>query len=513
MKMQAVNREKLIRLLSVSFIGILFLMIFATWSSPLYPNYNGGDSSFFTIVGQAIVKGKVMYRDYVDIKGPVFFFIEALSQFICYGRLGVFIVESLVMVASLVVIDAIVEQFSLKKSQYAMVLLIFFVFYSGMLFGGNTAEEFFLPFLLLNQYQLLKYVKNNSMKALQIMTLNLGLTFGLCLFSKITVFAPSAAIAIFLLIYLIKNKKCKAADFIKLLFVFVVPVAIIAIPIFIYYQHHNVLNEMLLWSFRRAFVRGIDGSYGDGQDIRKYIDLSRSSFEMSLLPAYAGIITSLINIFGKKKKDIDYFILIQGIVLCIALHLGTPYKYYFIIELPMIILLVVRTIGAVTNIKKIDVLFESWNNTVITLGIIISAVVFAYSSRGNLTVFKIALSNKGAMNYYVEVQRELFDLIPEDEIDQLYPIGDSTPFYMVNDILPESRYVGNTYYFYNNYPDIKDEIDDIIINKKAKWLISKENLYEFFDGDTPVALAIEENYVLYADNNQDKLYRVVDEVE
>ena len=63
-------------------LSALFLLIFSLWTSPFYRHWYGCDCSFFTMVGRGITEGMVPYRDFFDLKGPYFFFIEALGQLI-----------------------------------------------------------------------------------------------------------------------------------------------------------------------------------------------------------------------------------------------------------------------------------------------------------------------------------------------------------------------------------------------------------------------------------------------
>ena len=76
------KRERLIIYPVLFIIAVLFLLAFSLWESPLYPHWYGCDASFFSMAGRGITKGWVPYLDFFDLKGPYFFFLQALGQFV-----------------------------------------------------------------------------------------------------------------------------------------------------------------------------------------------------------------------------------------------------------------------------------------------------------------------------------------------------------------------------------------------------------------------------------------------
>ena len=60
-------------------LAISFLLAFSPSTSPLW-FFVGEDSGVFKSFGQAIIQGKVIYKDIFDNKGPILYFINALGQ-------------------------------------------------------------------------------------------------------------------------------------------------------------------------------------------------------------------------------------------------------------------------------------------------------------------------------------------------------------------------------------------------------------------------------------------------
>lgn len=69
--------QKIIFLL---FVCLVFMLICAGFTSPLYPHYTGLDSSVFLTVAKGIVNGRIPYVDLFDHKGPVFYWMEAADR-------------------------------------------------------------------------------------------------------------------------------------------------------------------------------------------------------------------------------------------------------------------------------------------------------------------------------------------------------------------------------------------------------------------------------------------------
>ena len=57
----------------------IFMLLFATVTSPLFDNLYGYDSAFFRFIGSSILKGKTPYVDIWDHKGPVLYFIQTIG--------------------------------------------------------------------------------------------------------------------------------------------------------------------------------------------------------------------------------------------------------------------------------------------------------------------------------------------------------------------------------------------------------------------------------------------------
>ena len=80
------NKKKIFEYILCLLSGALFVCLASEWVNPFFKEAYGYDSSWFTLMGRAILEGKVPYRAYFDLKGPCLFFYEALGQLIKRGE-------------------------------------------------------------------------------------------------------------------------------------------------------------------------------------------------------------------------------------------------------------------------------------------------------------------------------------------------------------------------------------------------------------------------------------------
>ena len=212
------------------------------------------------MVGRGITQGLVPYRDFFDLKGPYFFFIQALGQLLHRDRLGVYLIQIPFLWASLILIRKLCRLY-LSKGKTIAVLFIFLAAHISILWGGNTLEEYMLPVNLLVVYLTIRYLKDHTLKEHSIppyLPLVTGLCFGIILFAKITVAAPIMGICAAIGLSLLAYRKYKEL-FLFILY-FILGVFIAAVPVFLYYAYHDCLLTMLYCVFEFAYLRSVDFS-------------------------------------------------------------------------------------------------------------------------------------------------------------------------------------------------------------------------------------------------------------
>ena len=104
----------LILILLIASIG--FLMLFSFGTSCLYNHkYIGKDSDIFLALGKFTKNGLVPYKDFFDHKGPYIIFVEWLGYIIGNGKSGVFVIQVISLLLTLLGVYKILRLFYNKK--------------------------------------------------------------------------------------------------------------------------------------------------------------------------------------------------------------------------------------------------------------------------------------------------------------------------------------------------------------------------------------------------------------
>ena len=477
--------------------GVIFILLFSSWTSPIFKGSYGYDSAFFSMVGRAIVNGKVMYRDYFDIKGPVFFFWEALGQLIHTDRIGINILQYICIIFATYFLYRICELYRLTGLQKVFVFFSVYFVYATTLWGGNSVEEYCLPLNLACMYFGLRYRKRLS-DGLGI-ALFFGVTFGICALSKVTVAAPMCAIVLVIIIDLIKEKNYRGL--IKCALLFIGGVAMVAVPVFAYYYFRGALSDMLLCVFKVAFDRGTD--YYEGFSLK---------WETYLVACYAGIVYWFVRFFRKKKSGVEKWVLLSlTVVIFLALHLGTPFDYYFTTTLPLVAYIGILHCRDVNGAARIDdkEFSDKMKKRLLRSfyaafgGIMVIMGAYAEKTKGKIEENWKIYYEESEYKYY-EACQEAFDLIPEGEEKDLFCIESGMIFYEVNQIFPESRYPVNMPYFCELYPPAEGEILDTLEFNTPKWLIADR--IDEVDNER-IKEAVYDHYEMILENSMQQLWR------
>ncbi|MBR1450269.1 MAG: hypothetical protein IJ591_00970, partial [Lachnospiraceae bacterium] len=251
-------KQKITEYIGLFIVSTTHLLLFSLWTSPFYRLWYGCDASFFTLVGRGILEGKVPYRDFFDLKGPYFFFIEALGQLFAHDRLGAFIIQIPFAFASLVLVYELCLLFITKK-QAIFVMIVYLWGNITTIWGGNTLEEFALPLSLGCLYIVLNHVVRRKQSFLDLpfsVITVLGLALGVDIFSKISVSAPILGIIAAILYTDISTKNFKKL-IINIIYI-LLGVAISALPVIVYFGMNSSLSDMLFCVFKLGFSRSTD---------------------------------------------------------------------------------------------------------------------------------------------------------------------------------------------------------------------------------------------------------------
>lgn len=475
---------------AVALSGCIFTLLAASWISPIFRYAYGYDSSWYSMMGRAITEGKVPYRDYYDVKGPILFFIEAIGQLFIKGRNGVFLIECAANSFSAVFIWRTAKLY-LRKWQCICVLFLFYFVYVSPFWGGNTVEEYMLPFNFACIFLGLRYMKEEHYDNIAMPSVIFGFSFALMALAKMTVAAPMVSVTLAVLIELIRKKKSGLIP--RCIGYFLAGAAFIVIPVCAYFAFNHAFSDFIFCSFTFAFQRSTD-----------YYEKFSVDWEQQLFICYVAFI---FGITMHAKRTGHYYkkitMIVMAVVTYLLLHLGTPYTYYFITLMPLWVYFLIEAFETADHFAEEGAKLRRIIWTAIGAALIVAMYAGATY---NKVLENINLCRYPNSSYY-DGCREINTLIPSFEKDQVYDLESGMIYYEINQLLPTNKYPVNLPYFLHLNPPIKTAVLQYLDNVRPKWIIS-ENMSGFDDQD--VKDYVFGHYELISHSASEELYRRVD---
>ncbi len=476
--------------------SLVFIFFASVWGSPLFFGSYGSDSAFFSMMGRLILEGKVVYRDYYDVKGPLFFFWEAFGQFFLKGRNGIFLIECICILASSAFLYKICSFYELKKKAMILVHAIFYLIYLGALWGGNTCEEYCLPLLLFCLYLTLVFLKDGVFKWYQPFVF--GITFACCAMSKLTIAAPLLAMVIMVMIYLSREKRFRDLGICAGLFF--AGALLLILPVIIYYQMNHALANMIDWAYVKAFVRATDFDYDTVGN--EYNDVTLYKRLLYMIPCYVGLFAG-ISSYKEGEKDRGLLLTLMTVLTFISLWLGTSYIYYYIMEMPVLIMCAVMLPADLADGGSHVVKWLRSRFTIVAF--IIACVVFSRQYFRNIPVYTYMVSTNVTQLLQKQVN-DMYALIPDEEKEDILYLSPGPMFFEANNIIPETKCPNNMEYLMELDPSLYyDMMDRLNSDDQPKWVLTSS----IDEINIPDAVEIiKRDYRLYAKGNMNQLYHL-----
>ena len=520
-------------------VSVLFLLAFSLWESPLYVHWYGCDASFFSMAGRGITKGWVPYVDFFDLKGPYFFFLEALGQLIHTDRLGIWILEIPFLSASLILMYEIARLFVSRLKSAAILIIVLFM-HIATLWGGNTLEEYMLPLSLLVVFVTVRAAlpkdtpagnthtpeANDAAKAKKTVASDVqdamvsgvanrvtdknvrfllfnpdfsnlpahvpiltGICFGIIMFSKITVAAPIAGVVIAVVLNNMIEKNRQAL--IKYLLLSLLGITIAVAPVFLYFGYHHAIPRMLYCVFTFATKRSVDFS-----------EPFNMEWEIKTLGATFAFLFALLHP-KKLGRPMQVLLLCISAVTYLLLHLGVPFIYYFTTVYPVFVL----AFAVFLKLYNPLILFSNVRQFVCLMLIAVMLYFYTRASMDTIDTFAHGRDNIWYENDY-QSARDLAALIPARERNQVFSFSMDMTWFEANQMLPCNPYQINLQFFIALDPSIEDDLTDYLNETPPKWLVVKDS----FGGEIPSLFAIvDEKYECICSNDVGNLYRLRDD--
>ncbi|EQB2604397.1 hypothetical protein ACYHQC_003570 [Aeromonas salmonicida] len=275
-----------LRPLVILLTGLLALLF--CLRNPLFHGMAPGfDASLFAVMGKMWSEGGVLYRDMIDIKGPMIFALDALGYHMS-GFFGIWLLEWALCWLGLLASWQAFAQLGLSLRARLGTMLAVLALYSTRYYYGNMTEDWTFHLALIAQWAFITMLLDKRFSWGP--ALVAALTFAIVAWMRTNNGAFWGAWYLVLFCHWSLREQWRCA--LVLLFSSLLGLAMIGGPLFAYFQHHSLLAEFKYYAFDIFF----EGSYGTGfsPDVGS-VGLLRTGLIM-LLPAF------IVLMMGRRQE-------------------------------------------------------------------------------------------------------------------------------------------------------------------------------------------------------------------
>lgn len=480
------NNKKVIKsleIIAVIIVSALFNAIVSTTTSPIISTI-GADSGIFLTIGRSVAEGNSLYVDIFDHKGPVLFFLNAIPQIFIKGTLGVWLVQTIFLIITVLLMIKICDVLMESKIKY-LVPLIYFIYILFTFEGGNLSEEYSNLFCIIGLYVFVKYY-SEKFDFKNKYPFILGSCFMAVALIRVNNAAILVSVVLTVLLILLYRKEYKKIT--TSIVNFILGSLIVFLPISGYFLVKGSFYDFMYATFLYNFKYKGNGFIENITDMFKYSNLFR-------LIIIAFILISIINIVIlalKLKYELSVFVLINLIVTIVAISVGgKAYLHY-------------TTIASIGFMFNIILAFKYWRILSNKLIIIISSVLVVVVLGGLLyhKTNKLKIEKMDSDRYKQEAI-ELSKDIPKGESLLGYNIP--AKWYYISDLLPSNKYFTLQDWWASFDPSINNHLNDYFDNNPPTWVVT-ENINDILNNH--VKSFIENNYELVDENESGQLYKL-----
>lgn len=450
----------------LSFFAFLFLLCLSKMS-PIYYTNEWSDINVYFNVAKGMANGSTLYTEVFDHKGPLIFFIYELGYLISHKTFtGIFILQ--VITWSLLLSGIFFTARLFVKDGYAFLTsLLFSIALVNYTKTGGSAEEFVLAFESIGLLFFLRYfLSPGRMKRPKTHLFILGALCSAILFIKINliVFLGFLVIAIFLDILFQRRYK----DLLINLSVFIAGLALVAIPIYLYFYTKGALS----YAFDTYIV--LNKTYSEVKDYSEIIPNIAIRIYRWLTDDPIVMILSFTGLFyfpGKflTTRTSKVCFITGGIFLFFMIFMFEFFhKPYYPIPF-----LIFNYLGLIVVIKSLSKYINIPCTTKTLIYLIIGCLLVGISSKH---FFKTSRSSYDL--------REFASVIKQEENPTLLNLGFSigNSLFTVCNIVPNVKYFFTPNLVHEKYPELRNEQSNYIQNKDTEFvlLISSSLNFNYF---------------------------------
>ncbi len=446
----------------------LSMMFCAAFTSPLYPHYVGLDSSMFLITAKGMLQGKICYLDLFDHKGPVLFWIEEAGYAIG-GRTGVWILQCLFAFADLWLIGKICRLF---RANAIMPSLSFFALLFYLFSHGDLTEEFCMPMILLGFYLELRFLRSQEKTHPVGWAFVYGLLFGLMAFIRVNNAVILCSLLLCIAICLIIDRHW--GNLLLNLCAGVTGLAIVAIPICLYYHEKGALEDMLYATFLHNFMYAKNNTH-------RLIFSGHFLFYAALyLPGFFAFFLFLIRSLHVEERRLYVSLCVATTITYGMLLYTNAYEHYFVLGIPLFLAAVAVLLEGTEWMHPLEALkqlLQMGSGKRRAAGAICCGIVCLYfllsAYSACAPIYKCWLTDI-TENQYRQIH-ESVQSIPEEERDSVIGYEVLADFYFFADIVPCYRYYTLQHWMTSDVRDVEGDFCRFVEDEKPLWVVTNKH--------------------------------------
>ncbi len=315
-------------------------------SNPFSNRLLGHDSSMFMYFGEGIKQGMIPYKEMLDHKGPVLFFINSIASIgFNENHMGLWLIELTSIFVTLFFTYKTSLLFT-NKGVSLLAIILSFSIYISTLDTGNYSEEYAMPFIMLSLYYFFDQVYH-SRKLQNFHFIIIGFSFSFVFFIRANMIVPWIVIYSYYLIMYFYQKKW--LPLFKVVFYSFLGAMIICIPVVFYCIITGSLAEMI----QQAFLMNLQYA---SSSLWEKLSTSNDFYNVLASSGYPVMIFLFLSLLLKnlqnKKVRRSYLLLLALNILnwYTVILSGRSYQHYMLTQ-----------VGLLTIIVAI-VLFEYFKN-------------------------------------------------------------------------------------------------------------------------------------------------------
>lgn len=486
------RREWMCVLAAFLCLSILFVLNASNATSPLYPTYpvyelEKADQATFTIMGRYwITEGKLPYVDLFDHKGPAIFLLNGLGWALTGSVHGIAVIQSMFIGAYCLIAYAALRRrhpgmFSLAGVLCSLVML------RTVYGGGNTVEEFGLPFQMLSLMGLGLWAQEGRAEHSPRWAFLYGVSIGFFILNRATD-ALCICVGCLVVFFCLLRAGAWRNILINAL-AGLGGIAVMVAPFAAYFALHGALDAFWygMIGYNIEYAGGNGAFWMIGMGIKEIIEVM-----IYCMPIWSVLLSGAVRLaLGCGRRAALHILL--GMVSLAYLFTSRFYDHYVITYVPLVIL-------AATEINP-DALI--WKRPMLhRLGMLALAVWMVPCTA---LAIRMEWNTRSDYKWSCTIEEKAYDelmrLIPQEELAQTVLYNSVASIYMKYDFCPAYRFFALQDWQGSESARLMGMIEEEFASCEAKWVLT-------YGGTSPNVLSVlEERYEMVMSREKYALYR------